>query len=308
MYRTIMTVVLTLALGLSVPLPSEAKLTGPKQRIAVTAFHDKSGQSFHYWHNVGDGMADMLATALQKTGKFIVLERNSLSDIKEEQALGRDGAVQSATAAKTGMLIGAGYIVTGSISEFGIKNSVIGAGKLGTLLPFGGSASLHSETARVALDLRFVDTTTGQVVKTEKAIGTKTSRKVESDLDILPSVEFGKEGFDETVIGQATREAIEEEVKMVEKHLQESPWHGRIVKVEGGKLYINSGEEDGRIPGDTFTVVRAGETMLDPDTGESLGAETAKLGQIRIVTIIGKRLARAEMVGHFDSKVGDIIE
>ena len=71
--------------------PGHAKeLQGPKKRIAVTSFKDKSNNSFHYWANVGDGMADMLTTALQKTGKFIVVERNQMSSAVEEQMLAKD--------------------------------------------------------------------------------------------------------------------------------------------------------------------------------------------------------------------------
>src|ERR1019366_7052604 len=108
----------------------------------VSSFKDKSDHSLHYWANVGDGMADMLTTALQQTGKFIVVERNQLSSAVEEQTMAKDGAVQAATGAKSGQLIGAGYIVTGSVTEFGIKEGKYGAGNLGSILPIGGSASL----------------------------------------------------------------------------------------------------------------------------------------------------------------------
>jgi len=299
--------VIITAVGIGTPVHAK-ELSGPKRRIAVTTFKDKSDHSFHYWANVGDGMADMLTTALEKTGKFIVVERNQLSSAVEEQALAKDGAVQAATGAKSGQLIGAGYIVTGAVTEFGIKEGKYGAGKLGTFLPIGGDASLQTETARVALDLRFYDTTTGQVIATEKAEGSKTSTKVQSDLDKMPSVEFGKQGFDETVIGKATREAIDKAVKLVEAHMEKTPWYGRIVKVDGSDVFINTGEEDGRKAGDEFQVVRAGETMMDPDTGEALGAERTRQGEVRILSVVGKRLSKAQIVSGDDIKVGDTIE
>src|SRR5690349_15432116 len=91
----------TVTMVLMSALPIQAKeLAGPKKRIAVTTFKDKSDHSWYHFANVGDGMADMLATALQKTGKFILVERNQLSSVVEEQMMAKDGAVQSATGAK----------------------------------------------------------------------------------------------------------------------------------------------------------------------------------------------------------------
>jgi hypothetical protein len=127
-------------------------------------------------------------------------------------------------------------------------------------------------------------------------------------LDKLPSIEFGKDGFDDTVIGKATREAIEEAVKLIEKHMESTPWYGRIVKVEGGDIFLNTGEEDGRKAGDVFQVIRIGEAMMDPDTGENLGAQRSVQGQVRIVAVIGKRLSKAEIISGTDMKSSDTIE
>ena len=47
---------------------------GPKARVAVTKFIDKSAKGRSYGA-IGDGMAEMLANALFSTNRFIVLER-----------------------------------------------------------------------------------------------------------------------------------------------------------------------------------------------------------------------------------------
>jgi len=303
--RLFLAIVLTLG---TASVGHAKELKGPKKRIAISVFKDKSNHHDRHWKNVGQGMAEMLTTALQKTGDFIVVERNQLGSAIEEQQMAKDGAVQEATAAKSGQLIGAGFMVTGAVTEFGIRDAKYGVGKLDRILPIGGDASLKTQTARVALDLRFFDTTTGQVIATEQAVGTKTSRKVATDIDNLPSAEFGKEGFDSTVIGQATREAIENAVALVKKHMEKSPWVGRVVKVDGENIFINTGIEDERKVGDSFEVVRAGETMIDPDTGEALGAERKKIGQILITEVIAKRLSKASSLRPGEYKAGDIIE
>jgi len=50
---------------------------GPKARIAVAKFTDKTGKGW-ITSEIGDGMADMLTTALFNTNRFVVLERGMI--------------------------------------------------------------------------------------------------------------------------------------------------------------------------------------------------------------------------------------
>jgi hypothetical protein len=225
-----------------------------------------------------------------------------------EQQFGMSGAVNPDTAAKVGRMIGVGVIVTGGVTEFGIKQSKLGVGGLGRILPFGGGAGMKTDKGRVVLDLRFVDTSTGQILSAETAEGEESSHGVDIDLSLAPSVEFGKEGFDETVIGKATRKAVDQVVEKIAKAMEKVPWQGSIVKVAGDKIYLNTGSEDGRKPGDSFIVYRAGEELVDPDTGESLGAETEKIGRIQIVEIKDKRLSIAKPVEGSGFARADIVK
>jgi curli biogenesis system outer membrane secretion channel CsgG len=253
-------------------------------------------------------MAEMLATALQKTGRFILVERNSVNEALQEQELAKRGKVQGATAAHEGQLIGAGYLVTGAVTEFGIRKDGIAARGLERVLPIGGGAGINRQTARVALDLRIFDTTTGQVIATEKAEATRSAHSLSADVSELPSVDVGVQGFDQTTIGKAARDAIEKAVALVEKSLESTAWFGRVVRVENNAVYINTGSDDSRKEGDSFDVFRAGEAMVDPDTGESLGAARTRLGRLKIVSIMGKRLSRAEAVDGADFQPGDMIQ
>ena len=52
---------------------------GPKARIAVARFENKTADSMNWYSpSIGDGMADMLTTALVNSGRYIVLERMAL--------------------------------------------------------------------------------------------------------------------------------------------------------------------------------------------------------------------------------------
>ena len=63
----------------------------PKKRLAVARFDDGAA-----YHGSGAGIADMLATALVKSGKFLVVERKDLEKVLNEQKLGASGIITAA--------------------------------------------------------------------------------------------------------------------------------------------------------------------------------------------------------------------
>ena len=191
---TIVQVILLLSTSIN-SQAKEKEYKGPKKRIAVLEFEDKSGHQHGGWHDVGRGMSDSLVTALVKTNRFIVIEREQIDKIMAEQSFGMSGAVNPDTAAKIGRIIGVGVIVTGGVTEFGVKESKMGVGGLGRVLPFGGGGAIQTNTARVVLDVRFVDTSTGQILMAETALGEESSRGVDVDLSMAPSVEFGNKAL-----------------------------------------------------------------------------------------------------------------
>jgi len=258
---------------------------GGKKIICVIDLEDKSNHS-HTWRNVGTGIADMMVTALAETKKYTLIERDKLEKVLEEQKLGASGAVTAQTAAKIGRLLGAQYIITGSVTEFGVKESKMGVGGLEKMLPFGGGAKVSKTTARVGIDVRAIDTASAQIAAAAKGEGSKSSAEVSANLSIAPSFDFGKDGFDETIIGKAARDAVETVAKELGKKFDEAGGGSvKIIKITGSQLYINSGGADGEKEGHVYGIYRAGEDMTDPDTGESLGSEEEKVGTAKVVKV-----------------------
>jgi curli biogenesis system outer membrane secretion channel CsgG len=256
-----------------------------KKKICVMDLEDKTQGQHSGWQNVGRGMSDMLVTALIQSKKFIVIEREQLEKVMNEQALGQTGAVNPQTAAKIGQVLGVSYIVTGSVTEFGIKESKLGVGNLGRMLPFGGGVDTKTNKAVVAMDVRMINTSTAQIEKAVKGDGEEKSTGVSIDLDVAPSVDFGKDGFDETVIGKAVRKAVDMVAKNIIESELNAPWSARIIKVNENQIYLNSGEDDGEKPGRVVGIYRKSEELIDPETGISLGSEEKKLGTAKIVKV-----------------------
>ena len=139
---------------------------GPKARIAVARFENKSADARSFWNpQIGNGMADMLTTALFNSGRFIVVERGAgLEDVMQEQDLGASGRVRQDTAAAIGEIEGAELLVVAAVTEFegnagGTRGGAggIGGGVLGAV--FGGVRKAH-----MAIDLRIVDARTSRIL------------------------------------------------------------------------------------------------------------------------------------------------
>jgi curli biogenesis system outer membrane secretion channel CsgG len=139
---------------------------GPKARIAVARFDNKTADSMDWYSpSIGDGMADMLTTALVNSGRYIVLERMALDDVLGEQDLGASGRVREETAAEIGEIEGAELLVVAAVTEFsgdaGGMGGSIGGGDIGRAI---GALAGGTRKAHMAVDLRVVDARTSRIL------------------------------------------------------------------------------------------------------------------------------------------------
>jgi curli biogenesis system outer membrane secretion channel CsgG len=274
----------------------------PKKRVAVFVFEDKTDHSWHWWDGraPGDGMSDMLTTALVKSGKYSVIERQEIARVLSEQQLGQSGLVTAESAAQVGKMLGVELAVMGSITEFGYSKKDVG----GRLKGFG--LGVKSQKATVAVDVRLVSTTTGEILVAENV------RKEESSSGLsvsTPEVDFENESeFDNSIVGKATRAAIEDIVVLVDENMGSMAWEGKILKVAGEVITIKPGSDGGVKVGDKYAVFTKGEDLIDPDTGLSLGSEETKVGVIEITAIIANgKASQARAVSGSGFKVGDLV-
>ena len=289
--KRISIVLLTMLFALS----ADAQL---KKRVGIGVFEDRSGSGYHH---LGSGVADMLATALVKSGKFLVIERQELDRIIAEQKLGESGLVTEQTAPKLGKLLGAELFVIGSVTECGTKESNIG----GNVPMFGGA--LKTKKARTVVDVRLVNTTTGEIIAAESKEGSESTTGVNVRYE---SIDFNNmDSWDDTDIGKATRKAIDGVVELITDNMSKIPFGGKILKVNSdGTLLMKPGSEGNVNVGDEFDVFRVGEDVIDPDTGLSLGAEETKIGHIKVTEDALKgKAAKAKIVEGKDIQNNDIV-
>jgi len=273
-----------------------------KKRIAVFTFEDKSSHGWRWWDGKppGDGMADMLTTTLVKSGKYIVIERQAIAKMIQEQKLGQTGLVTAQSASQVGKLLGVELAVVGAVTEFGHAKGGTG----GRIKGIG--IGVKKQQATVAVDVRFVNTTTGEILAAENV----RKEKSKSGLSISTS-QFNfnnRNDFDNSLVGKATREAVDAIVDLIDAQMKQLPWEGKVILVRGNTVFIKPGSDAGVKVGDIFSIYSKGEELVDPDTGLSLGSVETKVGSIEVTSIVtGGKAAQASIKMGGGFKKGDLV-
>jgi curli biogenesis system outer membrane secretion channel CsgG len=101
----------------------------------------------------------MLTNELAATGAFSMVERSKLEHVLDEQNLAAAGRIEPGTGAKMGKLVGAQYLVMGTVTAFEENTKGTGGGIGYRGIRLGGKKG----ESYIAVDLRVVDTTKGTV-------------------------------------------------------------------------------------------------------------------------------------------------
>jgi curli biogenesis system outer membrane secretion channel CsgG len=163
------------------PSMDEAKLTpydGPRARIAISDFEDKTSDSGSYRADFGRGLADMLSTALFQSNRFVVLDRTDIGAVLDEQDFGTSGRVQAATAPALGRLEGAELLVKAAITGFEPDAGGISTGGVSILGGVLGGIAGGAKKACVSMDLKVVEVRTGRIVAATSVAGEAKSFSV----------------------------------------------------------------------------------------------------------------------------------
>ncbi|MFP4056749.1 MAG: CsgG/HfaB family protein [Candidatus Brocadiia bacterium] len=188
---------------------------GPRARVAVVDFVDASAKGAAA---IGSGLADMLATELLASGRFIVVERPELGAVLAEQDLGGSGRADPRTAAPAGQIEGAELLVKGVVTELepDAEGQSVDLGSKSREHPW--VVKLRMRHAHVAIDLRVVDARTSRIV----AATTVTGRATDFGAGLGTRVGGGSSetlldlsGFRNAPVDQAVRKCIGEAVSFV---------------------------------------------------------------------------------------------
>jgi curli biogenesis system outer membrane secretion channel CsgG len=193
---------LALAVVISVVFSLSAGWAQEKPRLGVLRFTNQTHAG--WWRgNMGYELQDMLASELASTKAFSVLERKEINAVLGEQDLGASGRIDPRTRAKIGKIKGAQYLVSGTVTAFEEDTKGTGGG-IGIM---GFRVGGKQDKAYMAVDLKVIDATTGEIVdnRTIEASSESSGFSVGAHFGIL-SGDLGK--YEKTPAGKAIRACI----------------------------------------------------------------------------------------------------
>ena len=313
-----------LAMALSIPAaPGQAP---QKKRVAVLNFDYGTVRSvvagiFGTDVDVGTGISDMLVEELVKGGAYSMIERKALDRLLAEQNFSNSDRADPASAARIGRLLGVDAIIVGSITQFGRDDRQVGLGGFGRSIgKYGlGGTSVRSAKAVVAVTARLVNVETGEIL----AVATGNGESKRSGTSLLGAggsggsagggaVDMRSTNFANTILGEATRHAVEQLATQLTANASRietkaRPVEGLVADVTGNTVVINVGTRAGVRPGMTLSVRRLSREIKDPATGRVIRRMEETLGTLTI-TEADEESAVGTYSGAVPPKVGDTVK
>jgi len=194
-----------------------------KAAIAIGDFQVKAANAGQY---VGDGLREMLLTALHGSGRFVVVERMDIKGLAAEQALSRSRMARPGESIPEGQMEVADVLVYGAVTEFEpeVRGGGLSIGMPNVPLTLG----MQGKTAHMAIDIRLVDVASGRVLATGRIVGEARSTQATLGANIsargvtMPAT-LG--GFQNTPMEQAIRECIEKATAYVGASMPPAYFH-----------------------------------------------------------------------------------
>lgn len=134
--------------------------------VSVPDFRNTVTQPIWWWQGpVATDLSAALANELQASGQLQVVERRQVKEVLSEQEMAELGLVRkNGNAARKGQMTGARYIVLGTVTSYDSNVESRSSGNSFGLLGFGKQNQQQETKDYVAIDVRVVDSTTGEVV------------------------------------------------------------------------------------------------------------------------------------------------
>jgi curli biogenesis system outer membrane secretion channel CsgG len=282
---------------------------------------------------MGEGLAEMLITELNKINKFEVLESTALPELVSEIKLGEAGYVGEGEAVKKGGFAGADYMFRGKVTRFGSKQAGI---DLGGFVPGSlGKLGVKQNSADVQIDWRIVDVYTRKILKTGKALGTQTGTGFNIGVGVGGhggNIGFQNSEFMNSALGRATVKAVSnivDEVAFVElpesgrrKNLAASQSQvaaqsqaalsatrntpGKVLAVPvKGLVIVSLGSKQGFKSGDKLNLFQTVDTK--DEKGEVVFSEEKLVGEVTLDVVQDDR-SKATFSGTADVKPGWVVK
>lgn len=282
---------LLVVLILSLTVSAEAA----KKVVAVMPLENVSGYSAK---NVAEIMTEQIIVTVQNSGKFTVSERLQMDKILREQGFQN---LTSDNPVEIGNLIGADYTLVGKVtmasttdkSAGNIISAITGAAKNGGVDE--GSAALaifsgifnnsNAISGDVEVNVRFVDNKTGTIVFAKNFSGNNTGANEAAAL---------------TGACKVAAENLLSELQTA------NHFTARVADIDGEKIYIDSGMNEGLQTGEVLNIVRETEPIIV--NGNIVGMKSIYICAAKVIEVNADYSVCIADGGKYLVRKGDVLK
>ena len=204
-------------------------------------------------------LTNKLITALTQSDEVAVVEREKMARIMEEHSLRESDLTNPKKAIEAGRLLGADYMLFGSISM--LEGNV----EMKELPYNAGTQKIKSMV--VGADARLVNTETGQI---DAAASLQAER---SDKEMNPGDES------HSISQKFQHQVYDALVEKIAAHMTSAINPIKVAKLSGDTAYLSRGKLKA---GSTYKVVKLGEVIKHPDSGEVIGQTETPVAHIEV--------------------------
>ena len=166
------------------PETLDMSYNGPRANIAVGDFTVKARGATNF---IGDGLREMLQTALFESNRFNVLDRLDPEGMAAEQQLSYSKMARRDAPRLGAQMDVAELLFYGTVTEFEAEAS--GGGLKASMPNVPAEASAGVKNAHMAIDIRIVDAATGRLVAARRVAGSAASYKAAAGTTLFEGLE-----------------------------------------------------------------------------------------------------------------------
>jgi hypothetical protein len=232
------------------------------QRLSVAAIPLRISQGALGSEQLGSLWSEEVNQGLAQTGRVAVMNRSYGDEILSELSLLQGPNAQKDQAAKLGNLIGADYLIVGTIQKAEAIRDV-------RTIALANRAIEGPTSYSVSISYSVIETATGVV-----AIASSFERQSVTGTTL------------EELVGEASQDVIDTVIEKL--------FPLRIERIVDGVFYFGQGADTVSV-GEQYRVIRQGAEIIDSYTNEVLGTEEEDIGVVQVFEVL-PNLSKARLI------------
>jgi len=263
-------------------------LPEPKKKVIV----------FQFWNDtpindeaLGSFAADLVRKSLFDSGEVLIPSEST--EMPETKNFVSGQKVKVSQLIREGRKQGASVVVIGRIAKAQYRHKGEDVGIL----------RQSKSSVLVELEMKLFDVAAGREIFASTHTGQSQSKSFIALESSPTTVEFKSE-----LAKEALKEAVAAMPQEILANTVKLQWEGKVVKIVGQKVFVNSGKASGIMPGDILRVMTKGEDLYEPGSDAFIGRSEGKLkGTLEVREYVGDDGAVATVHSGGQFQEGDTV-